>query len=175
MSAAAPTNGTGPTAGAAGSAPTGGELPVPAEVQAVLEGQPAVGELDQAFPFLTVDAAGTVDVCLLSRTELAVADGALRAVLAGTRVRRNLVATGRATLLAVADNAAHTLALQLRRSLEGEGAMAAELAVVRATRDDAGVELFPFRFRVADHLKVAERWDRTAALLGRLAAEEGPS
>lgn len=148
---------------------------LPEEVRAVLSGQPTVGELDQAFPLLTVDAGGTVEVCLLSRTEIEPGGAGLRMVLAGRRVRRNLQASGRATLLAVAGNAAHVLALEVRRTLEGDGALAAELAVVRATRDDAGVELAPLRFRAEERLRFEERWDRTAALLERLAAEGEPA
>lgn len=150
---------------------TPGEATVPAAVRAALEGRPVVGELDQAFLLLTVDGTGAVDACLLSRTEVEARDRAIRVVVAGTRVRRNLRASGKATLVAVAGNAAHVLALELRRTIEDDGALAAELGVVRATRDDVGVTLEPLRFRVDERLRDDERWDRTAALLGRLDRE----
>lgn len=145
---------------------------VPPEVAAALAGRPAVGQLDQAFPLLTADPTGLVDVCLLSRTEVEPLPDAVRVVVASTKARRNLTATGRATLLAVCDDAAHYLGLELRRSVEADGALAAELAVVRALRDDVGVELHPLRFRVDARLEVAERWDRSAALLARLGGTE---
>lgn len=148
---------------------------LPEEVRAVLDGRPTIGELDQAFPLLTVDADGTVDVCLLSRTEVEPGGAGLRMVVAGRRVRRNLRASGRATFLAVAGNAAHVLTLEVRRLVDGDGALAAELAVVHATRDDAGVELVPLRFRAEERLVFEERWDRTAALLERLASGGEPA
>lgn len=146
---------------------------LPDEVRAVLDGRPEIGQLDQAFPLLTVDPDGVVDVCLLSRTELEPFGDTVRIVTMSRKARRNLAASGRATLLAVAGNAAHYLALELRRSLEAEGAMAAELAVTRHLRDDLGVELRPVQFRVEARLQVEERWDRTATLLDRLREGDG--
>ena len=142
----------------------------PPEVAAALTGRPTAGQLDQAFPLLTADPTGLVDVCLLSRTEIEPVAGGVRVVVVSTKARRNLAATRRATLLAVCDDAAHYLGLELGRSIEAEGVLTAELAIVRALRDDVGVELHPLRFRVDTSLEVAERWDRTAALLTRLGA-----
>lgn len=145
---------------------------LPEEVREVVDGLPAVGQLDQAFSLLTVDPDGVVDVCLLSRTEVATAGTRLRFVVGSSKARRNLRASGRATLVAVSGDAAHYLALQLVRSLEEDGAMAAELDVVRSLRDDLGVELLPMRFRVDEKLRMIERWDRTGELLERLARTE---
>ena len=128
-----------------------------------------MGELDQAFLLLTCDATGLVDVCLLSRTEVAPAPDGVRAVVASTKARRNLAASGRATLVVVSGDAAHYLGLEVRRTVEGDGAVGVELGVVRYLRDDVGVELHPLRFRAEERLRVAERWERTAALLARLA------
>lgn len=140
-----------------------------------MEGRPEVGELDQAFALLTVDAEGRVDVCLLSRTEVEATPSSLRVVVASTKARRNLRATGRATFLSVTDGAAHYLALRTRHVIEEEGAMAADLQVERDLRDDLGVELHPILFRVEERLAVEERWDRTRRLLARLAEEVVPS
>ena len=147
---------------------------VPDEVRAVVDGLPAVGERDQAFVLTTVDPDGVIDVCLLSRTEVATTSDVVRVVVGSRKARRNLQATGRATLLVVANDAAHYLALALGRTLEEDGAMAAELGVVRSLRDDLGVELLPMRFRVDEKLRVLERWDRTASLLVRLAETGQP-
>jgi hypothetical protein len=75
---------------------------------ALFAGTPAVGDLDQAFLFLTVAESGAADTCLLSRMELRPASYGL------------------------------------------------------------GIELTPMRYRVAERLRVAERWDRTDRLLGLL-------
>lgn len=153
------------------SGPAGpGARAVPDEVRRAVEGTPVVGDLDAAFALLTVDPDGRVDVCLLSRNEVEAGPKALRLVVASTKARRNLRATGRATFLAVAGDAAHYLALRVRRVVEEDGAMAAELEVERELRDDLDVELHPIRFRVEERLAVEERWDRTRRLLARLAS-----
>lgn len=143
---------------------------VPAEVRRAVEGVPEIGGLDPAFALLTVDPEGRVDVCLLSRTEVETTPSSLCIVVASTKARRNLHATGRATFVAVAGDAAHYLALRAIRLVEEEGAMAAELEVERELRDDLGVELHPIRFRVEERLRTDERWDRTSKLLARLAS-----
>jgi hypothetical protein len=158
---------SGPVGDAAGA--------VPEEVRRAVEGTPAVGALDAAFELLTVDPDGRVDVCLLSRNEVEAGPTALRLVVASTKARRNLYATGRATFLAVAGDAAHYLALRVRRVVEEDGAMAAELEVERDLRDDLDVELHPIRFRVEERLAAEERWDRTRELLARLASGGAPS
>lgn len=148
---------------------------MPAEVRQVLDGAPEAGSLDQAFVLLTAAPDGPIDVCLLSRTEVVAGPSAVQVVVASTKARRNLEACGRATLVAVAGNAGHYLSLELRRTVEADGALAAELEVVRYLRDDLGVELQPMRFRVEPRLEADERWDRTAALLRRLASIEQPT
>ncbi|MGH9108476.1 MAG: hypothetical protein ACRDY3_03250 [Acidimicrobiales bacterium] len=165
-------------------------VPVPAEVVAALDGTPTVGELDQAFLFLTADPTGLVDVCLLSRTEIEPGHDHVRLVVASTRARRNLQASHRATLVAVCGDAAHYLGLEVRRTVEGDevgevavgagagavgvgaGAVGVELTVVRSLRDDVGVELRPLQFRAGEQLRVTEHWDRTATLLARLGGRE---
>ena len=137
---------------------------------ACVEGTPVAGTLDQAFALLTVDADGLVDVCLLSRTELASTGSRVRLVVASTKARRNLKASGQATLVAVVDNAARYLALKVERTVEGDGAMAVEASPVRLLTDDLGIELRPILFRVDERLRVDERWDRTERLLSELAS-----
>ena len=44
----------------------------------------------------------------------------------------------------------------------------AESGAVDHRRDGMGIELTPMRYRVAERLRVAERWDRTDRLLGLL-------
>ncbi|HWG64908.1 MAG TPA: hypothetical protein VG253_24750 [Streptosporangiaceae bacterium] len=144
---------------------------LPEDVLAAIAGLPAAGELDQVFVLLTADPDGPIDVCLLSRTELQATPTTVLLVTRSTKARRNLAASGRATLIAMTGGAAHYIALEIRRTIEDEGALAAELAPVRVLRDDLGVELQPARFRAEERLRVEERWDRTTALLSRLADE----
>jgi hypothetical protein len=147
---------------------------VPDAVVSAISGVPAVGDLDQAFPLLTAGTARPVEVCLLSRTELRATAEHILLVSSSTRVARNLAETGRATLVAVAGNAAYYLALDLRRQLSEDGALAAEMAVSETRRDSLGVELLPMCFRVEARLRVEERWDRTTTLLDALATAGRP-
>lgn len=144
---------------------------LPQAVADAVAGLPVVGQLDQAFVLLTADRDGPIDVCLLSRTELRARGDRLSVVTRSSKARHNLAATGRATLIAVVGDEAHYVALGLRRRLEEDGALAAELEVERALRDSLGVALQPLAFRVEPHLEVEERWDRTSALLDRLERE----
>lgn len=147
---------------------------LPDEVVSALSGRPEIGELDQAFLLLTAAPDGPIDVCLLSRTEVRATPESVLVAVASGKARRNLAAAGRATLVVVAGDAAWYLALELRRSEpSGSGLLGAELAVVRVLRDSVGVELEPLRFRVEERLRVDERWDRSADLLGRLAGGPG--
>jgi hypothetical protein len=154
------------------SAAAAGALEVPAEVRDAVAGVPEIGALDQVFMLLTVDVQGRVDVCLLSRTEVEATASSLRVVVAGTKARRNLRVTGRATFVAVAGDAAYYLALRVVRVLEEAGAIGAVLEVERALRDGLGVELHPACFRVEEKLAAEERWDRTRRLLERLVSED---
>lgn len=141
---------------------------LPTAVVDALAGLPVVGELDQAFVLLTAGREGPIDVCLLSRTEVRTQEDRVLVVTRSGKARRNLEETGRATLVAVVGDEAHYLALALRRRLEEDGALAAELQVERSLCDSLGVELQPLRFRVEARLEVEERWERTTALLDRM-------
>jgi hypothetical protein len=143
---------------------------VPDDVQAAIAGLPAVGELDQVFILLTAAPDGPIDVCLLSRTELHATRTRVLLVTRSSKARRNLAASGRATLIAMTGGAAYYLALEMRHTIEEGGELAAEFAPARILRDDLGVELQPARFRVEERLRAVERWEESASLLGRLAA-----
>jgi hypothetical protein len=143
---------------------------VPEDVQAAIAGLPAVGELDQVFILLTAAPDGPIDVCLLSRTELQATPARVLLVTRSSKARRNLAASGRATLVAMTGAAAYYLALEVCHTIEEDRAVAAEFAPVRVLRDDLGVELQPARFRVEERLRAGERWEKSASLLGRLAA-----
>ena len=143
-------------------------LEVPEAVRAAVTGLPVIGELDQAFLLLTAHTSGPVDVCLLSRTELRATSDSVLLVTTSSKARHNLADNGRATLVAVSADAAHYLALQLRRSVADDDALACEFTVTRALKDAIGVELSCLRFRVEEKLRLQERWQRTAEMLDRL-------
>lgn len=143
-------------------------LEVPEPVRAAVTGLPVVGELDQAFLLLTAHMSGPVDVCLLSRTELRATSHSVLLVTTSSKARHNLADNGRATLVAVAADAAHYLAMQLRRSVSDDDALACEFTIARALKDAIGVELRCPQFRVEEKLRVQERWQRTADMLDRL-------
>ena len=155
--------------------------PVPADVAAQLHGTSRPGELDGIDALLTVDADGVPDVCLLSRTELDCTADRIRAVVASSKARRNLARSDRATLWVWTPTPVY-LALAVLRSEEGDGVTGYEFSIIRVLRDELGpgpgreprrepgIALVPPRFRVADWLAEAERWDRSAAMLARLSA-----
>lgn len=149
-------------------------MTVPRELRALVSGQPVVGEMEQAFLLLTSSADGPIDVCLLSRAELEATESAIRLVTRSRKARKNLDDTRRATLVAVHGDTAHYLALEVQRSIEDGTAAAIELVVVRHLADSLGVDLEPLLFKVEGHLAVEERWDQTAALLGRLRGPDAP-
>jgi hypothetical protein len=138
------------------------------DAAALFGGTPAVGDLDQAFLFLTVAGSGAVDTCLLSRMELRPASYGLAAVVASRRARANLAARPVATIVAVAGDELHTLTCEVDARLDADGAAALALRIRDHHRDGLGIELTPMLFRVAEQLRVAERWDRTDRLLGLL-------
>lgn len=141
---------------------------IPPDVVTALTGSPVPGALEPAFVLLTVSPERSVDVCLLSRSELTPVEGGILAVVASRRAGRNLADTPTATLVVVAENRAYYLTLHVRRRLEEEGAMALELMSSDTVVDDIGVELQPMRFRVDERLPRIEQWDRTSRLLRRL-------
>jgi hypothetical protein len=132
-------------------------------------GTPSVGDLDQAFLFLTVNPAGAVDTCLLSRMELRLASYGFAAVVASRRARENLADRPVATIVAVCGDELHTFTCEVDARLDADGVAAFALGIRGHHRDGLGIELTPIRFRVAERLHAEERWDRTDRLLRVLA------
>jgi hypothetical protein len=138
------------------------------DVAACLAGTPPVGELDQAFLFLTSGPAGAVDTCLLSRMELRVTGFGFAAVVGSRRARANLAERPLATIVLVCGDELHTFSCGVDARLDAEGVAAFALGVREHRRDGLGIELTPIRYRVAARLRVEERWDRTERLLQQL-------
>lgn len=141
------------------------------DVHSWLGGTASVGELDQAFLFLTVSPAGAVDVCLLSRTELQPASWGFAGVVASRRARANLTDRPVATIVAVYGDELHTFTCEVRARLDADGAAALALGIRDHRGDGLGIELTPIRYRVAERLRIEERWERTERLLRLLEAE----
>ncbi len=141
-----------------------------ADVDALFGGAPSVGDLDQAFLFLTVSPSGAVDTCLLSRMELRPASYGLAVVVASRRARANLADRPVATIVAVSGDELHTLTCEVDARLDADGAAAFALGIRDHRRDGLGIELTPMRFQMAERLHVEERWDRTDRLLDLLDA-----
>jgi len=144
---------------------------VTADVDTLFGGTPSVGDLDQAFLFLTVSPSGAVEACLLSRTEIRPARYGLGVVVASRRARANLTDRPVATIVAVAGDEMHTFTCEVDARLDADGAAALALGIREHRRDGLGIELTPIRFRVAERLYVDERWDRTDRLLDLLDAK----
>ncbi len=141
-----------------------------ADVDALFGGAPSVGDLDQAFLFLTVSPAGAVDTCLLSRMELRPASYGLAVVVASRRARANLADRPVATIVAVSGDELHTFTCEVDARLDADGAAAFALGIRDHRRDGLGIELTPMRFQMAERLHVEEHWDRTDRLLDLLDA-----
>jgi hypothetical protein len=145
-------------------------MTLPEPVAAMLRPTVEVGEQAQAFVFVTVGVDGLPHVALLSARELAVApDGALRAAMAAPTTRANLHRTGLATLLAVGGTTAHSVKLRVRRAVETEGLLAAELDVVSHKADSLGIPLSPITFVATEAVARQEHWERTERALAVLA------
>jgi hypothetical protein len=140
-------------------------------VESWLGGTPSTGDLDQAFLFLTVSPAGAVDVCLLSRMELRPTSWGFAAVVASRRARANLTDRPVATIVAVYGDEVHTFTCGVDARLDADGAAALALGIRDHRGDGLGIELTPIRYRVAERLRIEERWDRTERLLRLLKAE----
>ncbi len=148
---------------------------VDADVAACLGGAPRIGELDQAFLFLTAGQGGAVDVCLLSRVEVRVTDEGFAAVVASRRARANLADRPVATIVVVCGDELHTFTCDVTTRVETGEAAAYALAVRGHRRDGLGIELIPLRYRVAEKLRFDERWDRTEQLLQQLQSTLRPA
>ncbi|MFI1912247.1 hypothetical protein [Nocardia sp. NPDC020380] len=143
---------------------------LPADLAGLLRGFPVAGELEQAFPFLTVDEHGFPHSALLSRSELEPsADGTrLLAVISSSRTGANLRRSGHAGLIAVAGTVCHHVKLGVTASVEDGRWLGCAFEVTAHTRDDIGITMEPLTFRTSAALAEQESWDRTAALLAAL-------
>lgn len=147
---------------------------VPADVAACLGGTPPVGQLDQAFLFLTTGPAGTIDTCLLSRMELRVTGSGFAAVVGSRRARANLAEQPVATIVGVCGDELHTFTCGVDARLDDDEVAAFALGITEHRRDGLGIELTPIRYRVAARLRVEERWERTERLLHQLESAVRP-
>jgi hypothetical protein len=144
---------------------------VPEALGRLLDGRPAVGVTEQAFPFLTVDEAGFPHVALLSRAELGVSPGGeVLAVVASTRTRSNLERGGMAGLIAVEGTTAHYAKLRVVRTIEAGPVLGCALAVAEHKADSLGIPLSPVSFTTTARIAQAEDWAASDRLLRALAA-----
>jgi hypothetical protein len=145
-------------------------MPVPVALARLLAGRPVPGRPEQAFPFLTVDAAGFPHVALLSRAELDVSrdGGAVLAVLASRRSRANLRRTGQATLVAVGGTTAHYAKLRLAHAIEQHDRLACRLELADYQADTLGIELSAICYEASGALAELERWDISDRLMQSL-------
>jgi AhpD family alkylhydroperoxidase len=155
-----------PPAGAAGP------RPLPAALAALLAGRPAPDSTEQAFPLLTVDAAGFPHVALLSRAEIEVspAGDGLLAAIASERTRANLLRDRRCTVIAVGGQTAHYAKFTVCATLSAPPLLGCELRLADYKADSLGIDLSPVEYAATSGLAQLEHWDRSQALLGRLAA-----
>jgi AhpD family alkylhydroperoxidase len=158
-----------PPAGSAGSA---GPRPLPAALAALLAGRPAQDSTEQAFPLLTVDADGFPHVALLSRAEIEVSQTgtALLAAIASERTRANLLRYRRCTLIAVGGQTAHYAKFTVSATLSAAPLLGCELRLADYKADSLGIDLSPIEYAATSGLAQLEHWDRSRALLRRLAA-----
>lgn len=142
---------------------------VPAAVQTCLAGEPTVGGVDTAFPFLTTDGDGFPHVCLLSRAELDADDEAIRVVVYSTHTAQNLDRDGRASLIVVDTGAAHYCTLLVARRVNEGRLMAYSLRLHAHKIDEVpGCELTGMTYAVTDEMPTFEDWDGSRRLLALL-------
>jgi hypothetical protein len=147
-------------------------ITIPDEIVALLRGIPHPGAHEQAFPFLSVDAAGYPHSALLSRAELEPgADSAtLLAVVASSRTRTNLQRSSTAALIAVQGFVCHHLKLEMVASVSADEVLGCVFVPVEHKRDDIGIAMQPLSFHATPELAVHEDWPRSAAMFSRLQA-----
>jgi hypothetical protein len=144
---------------------------VPDELARLLAGQPAIGDREQAFPFLTVDEHGFPHVALLSRAEIGVSpDGSeVLAVVASRRTRANLERDGRAGLIAISGTTAHYAKLHMVRSIQSGVALGCGMRVIEFKADSLGIPLSPISFSPTAEIARLESWEASGQLLRELA------
>jgi hypothetical protein len=148
---------------------------IPGALRGLLDGRPAAGHREQAFPFLTVDEVGFPHVALLSRAEIGVSpDGReVLAVVASRRTRANLERDGRAGLVAVDGTTAHYAKLRVGRVIDAGPVLACALSLAEYKADSLGIPLAPVSFVTTAEIARVEDWARSEELLVRLAEGAG--
>jgi hypothetical protein len=147
------------------------------DVAALLGGSVAVGDSQQAFPLLTVDADGYPHAGLVSRRELRVraADRALLLALRGRGARANLARSPTAGLIAIDGDTAHEIKLRVLDTREAGEVTGYVLEAVEHKRDTLGIALEPITYRVSAELAAREGWDAVDRVLDALAVGESSS
>lgn len=145
---------------------------IPAEVIASLEGSPAVGLAEQAFPLLTTDPDGQPRAMLVSRAETATAahGSGLHIVLRPSTSRCNIERSHLATLLVTSGEVLHSLRLRRAHHVEDGHLQAIAFTVTGTKADTVGIPLTALGFTPTDELLAAEHWQASANLLHRLAS-----
>ncbi len=145
-------------------------MTIPDAVVAALGEPVTTGVAAQAFPFLTVDDAGSPHCCLLSSTEVAVAAdrGELYVALTSRRTRSHLRRRPVATLLVVEGTTLHSCKLAVEASTAADVDVDVDgvaLSLVDHGADSLGIELTALGFMPPPGLAELERWDLTTAAL----------
>lgn len=141
---------------------------VPPELCAAVRGTPTIGTWDVMVPFLTVDEAGFPHVCLLSRAELDADAESVYAVLASPTTIANLRRDGRATVIAVAQDAAVYCKLTAEKSIVDGGWLGVRFSVASVKRDGLNIPLRPPGYLVTTDLAGTENWAHSTDLMTRL-------
>jgi len=140
---------------------------LPPDVAGQLEGRAQVGTWEPALLLVTAAPSAAPHVCLLSRTEVAVAEGKVCVVARSRTVRANLAAWDRATLF-LHSEAPCSLGLKLTETVRDGSLTGYLFDVTSHRRDDIGVPLRPLAFLVEPWLAEAENWGQTERLIGDL-------
>jgi hypothetical protein len=141
-----------------------------ARLAALVSGDAVIGEEEQVFALLSVDADGSPRSCALSRTEIAVDGLAVHVAVHARRPTANIERDERATLVAYDGDAILAIRLALASGFSDAGLFAARLDIVGAEADSLGIPLRPPTFVATAEVSILEHWDRTRAALAVLAA-----
>jgi hypothetical protein len=143
---------------------------VPDVVFGELQGEPRVGTAaEQAYVFLTTDAAGAPHVCLLSRAQLDADTDAVRAVVYSSGTKANLERRGLACLVVIAGGAAHYCTLAVRRQMVAGRLTGYAMELTSYRCDEVpGAQLQGMRYRVTEQMPKDEDWATTRRMLGDL-------
>jgi len=143
-------------------------MKIPEDLASILQGGAVLDSEEQAFVFLTVDAAGFPHPALLSRAELGVSNDRVLAVVASVRTQNNLRRDGRAGLVAVEGTVAHYAKLRVVSSVEDAGVLGGCFELIEHKRDSLAIPLAPITFRATQDIARLERWELSARVLDAL-------